>query len=290
MSLTRVLIAAVVLRCASGFYIPGMAPVEYEQGQAVDVKAVKMTSSKTLLPYEYFAAPFCMPKSGKLQYKNENLGEVLRGDRIVNTPYIVRVAMNQTCRILCQQTLDSPVSEGLSRLIQHEYYVHLLLDNLPVALRFTLGKSTGADDSDNVQYERGYHLGFVKDGISYLNNHLSFIVRYNYDERERYRIVGFEVEARSVAYGQLVGNAPAKDAKENSGKSFSQSPCERNDDLIVCPFFQPTAAKVARNATPQRPKSARSARLTRQIPNSRNWWTVTSNVQWQPTQVKTVLA
>lgn len=48
-----------------------------------------MTSVKRQLPYDYYALPFCKPQDGKLHYKPENLGEILRGDRIVNTPYEV---------------------------------------------------------------------------------------------------------------------------------------------------------------------------------------------------------
>lgn len=45
----------------------------------VEVKAVKMTSSRTQLPYDYYSLQFCLPKNGTLHYKSENLGEVLRG-------------------------------------------------------------------------------------------------------------------------------------------------------------------------------------------------------------------
>lgn len=53
------------------------------------LQAVKMTSIKRQLPYDYYSLPFCKPEDGKLHYKPENLGEILRGDRIVNTPYEV---------------------------------------------------------------------------------------------------------------------------------------------------------------------------------------------------------
>jgi len=69
----------------SGFYVPGVAPIDFQKDEEVEVKAVKMTSSKTQLPYEYYSLKFCRPS--KIEYQSENLGEVLRGDRIVNTPY-----------------------------------------------------------------------------------------------------------------------------------------------------------------------------------------------------------
>ena len=63
--------------------MPGVAPVEFKKGQKIDVKAVKMTSTHTQLPYEYYNLPFCRPRNGTVYYKSENLGEILRGDRFV---------------------------------------------------------------------------------------------------------------------------------------------------------------------------------------------------------------
>lgn len=57
--------------------------MEFKKGQKIDVKAVKMTSTHTQLPYEYYSLPFCLPKNGTFIYKSENLGEVLRGDRYI---------------------------------------------------------------------------------------------------------------------------------------------------------------------------------------------------------------
>ena len=73
---------------ADGFYVPGVAPVEFKKGQKIEVKAVKMTSTHTQLPYEYYSLPFCLPKNGTFIYKSENLGEVLRGDRYFIYIYI----------------------------------------------------------------------------------------------------------------------------------------------------------------------------------------------------------
>ena len=38
-------------------------------------QAVKMTSVKTQLPYEYYSLPFCKPKEGDVHYKTLNLGQ-----------------------------------------------------------------------------------------------------------------------------------------------------------------------------------------------------------------------
>uniref|UniRef100_A0A3Q3IGJ9 Transmembrane 9 superfamily member n=1 Tax=Monopterus albus TaxID=43700 RepID=A0A3Q3IGJ9_MONAL len=55
------------------FYVPGVAPRDFREGDGLDIKAVKLTSSRTQLPYEYYSLPFCKPKS--VVYKGENLGK-----------------------------------------------------------------------------------------------------------------------------------------------------------------------------------------------------------------------
>lgn len=51
------------------------------------MKVNKLTSIKTQLPYSYYSLPYCAPK--KIVDSAENLGEVLRGDRIENSLYTV---------------------------------------------------------------------------------------------------------------------------------------------------------------------------------------------------------
>lgn len=57
------------------------------QGDELKVKVNKLTSTKTQLPYSYYSLPYCRPS--EILDSAENLGEVLRGDRIENSPYVV---------------------------------------------------------------------------------------------------------------------------------------------------------------------------------------------------------
>ena len=58
----------------------------------LQVKVNKLTSTKTQLPYSYYSLPYCGP--GKIVDSAENLGEVLRGDRIENSLYVVSVILS----------------------------------------------------------------------------------------------------------------------------------------------------------------------------------------------------
>lgn len=189
------------------FYVPGMAPSDFQKGNNIEVKAVKMTSIHTQLPYEYYSLPFCLPKGGAsaIHYKSENLGEVLRGDRIVNTPYIVRMAESTPCSLVCHSP-DSPMNWGIGESqmvvdrIQHDYFVHLLVDNLPAATpRKTL-------DGEEVEYEHGYRLGNTVGDKNFINNHLKFKLFYHNPQPNVYRVVGFSLKTQSVAMEELKFN------------------------------------------------------------------------------------
>ena len=127
-------------------------------------------------------------------YYSENLGQILRGERIVNTPYDIRMNQDSECSVLCSdKTWDKEMSKEAAYRISHEYFVHLIMDNLPCATRFEL------PDTQEVQYEPGYRLGFSKDGKHFINNHLKFTMRYHKDsEANLYRVVGFLVETHSL--------------------------------------------------------------------------------------------
>lgn len=112
-----------------------------------------------------------------LQKDSEKL-ILIAGDRIVNTPYEVRMAENINCKLLCNTkstplNWDTQSSKKVADRIRHEYFVHLLVDNLPVATRII------NPDTMELQFEHGYRLGMnIKDQL-FINNHLKFVLSYH---------------------------------------------------------------------------------------------------------------
>ena len=95
-----ILVTALVSK-TSGFYVPGVAPQDFSDGDKIDVRAIKMTSSHTQLPYEYYSMDLCRPDT-VLEYSSQNLGQIIRGERIVNTPYNVKMARSEKCKVLLE--------------------------------------------------------------------------------------------------------------------------------------------------------------------------------------------
>ena len=117
------------------FYLPGVSPREYAEGELVEMKVNKLTSTKTQLPYEYYSLPFCQPVN--MVNQAENLGEVLRGDKIMSSDYLVKMGVEESCRVLCQKRLSSEDSKLFSDRIDEDYRVtDMIVDNLPAATRY----------------------------------------------------------------------------------------------------------------------------------------------------------
>ena len=87
----RLLVALVLAILAtvhgSSYYLPGVHPNYYQQGEAISLKANKVISTKSPVQYEYYDLPFC--KKGRSKSRADNLGERLTGDTVTNSPYEV---------------------------------------------------------------------------------------------------------------------------------------------------------------------------------------------------------
>ncbi|WOL09070.1 transmembrane 9 superfamily member 7-like [Canna indica] len=234
-----------VFPSARAFYLPGVAPRDFQKGDELQVKVNKLSSTKTQLPYDYYFLEYCKPK--KILNSAENLGEVLRGDRIENSVYTFNMRKDETCKVACRAKLSSEAAKNFKEKIDDEYRVNMILDNLPVAFP---RKRDGITPS----YERGFRVGNKIKDKYIINNHLSFKVMYHKDpESEDARIVGFEVIPSSVKheYGEWDDKNPkvktcTADIKLTPGSNALQEVAA--DTYVVFSYdvtFQPSDIKWA---------------------------------------------
>ena len=120
-ALVAALVAALVPRRAHGFYLPGVAPQDYERDDLVYIKVNKLTSTVTQLPYEYYSLPYCKPD--KVKHAAENLGEVLRGDRIENSLYSLEMRFDDQCKVQCKEIMTEEDAKLWKSRIEDEYRV-----------------------------------------------------------------------------------------------------------------------------------------------------------------------
>lgn len=184
---------------AQCFYLPGVAPQDFLKGDLLMVKVNKLTSTKTQLPYSYYTLPYCTPQ--QIVDSAENLGEVLRGDRIENSPYEFHMREPQMCNVVCRIVLNAKTAKDFKEKIEDEYRVNMILDNLPLVMPIK------RPDLDTTVYQHGYHVGLKgqyagsKEEKHFIHNHLTFTVKFHKDpQTDAARVVGFEVRPFSVKH------------------------------------------------------------------------------------------
>lgn len=241
------LILLIAVSLVQGFYLPGTTPVDFIPGESVvKLKVNKLTSAHNPLPFRYYFAPYCAPP-GKLVADHENLGEILRGDRIVRASnYFITAGVDIQCAVVhgCRggandTFYDAKALKRWNKLVDQEYRVHWIIDNLEGAIPRILdaGKVTKR------VYEIGFPVGFAGGpaypgstaGVNYLNNHVSMVLQYHTNDylddngKSTFRIVGFEFHPTSIAYLDSDWEEWARLQPSNPEPSaFSPKGCEFN--------------------------------------------------------------
>lgn len=86
-----------------------------------------ITHSET---YMYYDLPLCRPDT--LQHKPESLGEVVDGNRLINTSYDIHFKQDVPEQRLCTLTLKRDDLSKLRKAMVDDYYFQLILDDMPM--------------------------------------------------------------------------------------------------------------------------------------------------------------
>ncbi|KAJ1699817.1 hypothetical protein LUZ63_008329 [Rhynchospora breviuscula] len=201
-----------LLPCLQAFYLPGSFMHTYSKGEAIFAKVNSLTSIETELPYSYYSLPYCTPKEG-IKKSAENLGELLMGDQIDNSPYRLRVNFNESVYVCTTAPLTQEQATLMKQRTRQMYQVNMILDNLPV-MRY-------AEQNGAMIQWTGFPVGFYPfDSLDdYIINHLKFkVLVHEYEgtgdvivsseeglgvvetdsKKSGYQIVGFEVTPCSI--------------------------------------------------------------------------------------------
>ena len=83
------------------FYLPGVAPRTFKEGQNVQIKVQTLVSPESELQFDYYQLPFCEP--AQIVDVPENLGEALTGDKAHTSAFEARMRVNEYCKTLCRR-------------------------------------------------------------------------------------------------------------------------------------------------------------------------------------------
>ncbi|KAK1269575.1 hypothetical protein QJS04_geneDACA013781 [Acorus gramineus] len=222
--LVLLILLMVVLLCrpSFAFYLPGSYMHTYSTGDKISVKVNSLTSIETELPFSYYSLPYCRPNEG-IKKSAENLGELLMGDQIDNSPYRFKVNANESLFLCTTKPLGEHEVKLLKQRTRDLYQVNMILDNLP-AMRYTQQKNGAL-----IQWT-GFPVGFTLSGGSedYIINHLKFKVLVHEYEGSGVQIIGTGEEGLGV-----ISEAEKKKANGYEIVGFEVIPCSVKRDPEV---------------------------------------------------------
>ncbi|XP_038209772.1 transmembrane 9 superfamily member 2-like [Zerene cesonia] len=140
-----VLCVLVFLIPIQGFYLPGLAPVNYckageDSGKSckneIPLYVNRLNTEESVIPFEYHHFDFCL--SDETQSPVENLGQVVFGERIRPSPYKINFLENVSCKAVCTKSYKGSDPESIKKLnllkmgMALYYQHHWIIDNMPV--------------------------------------------------------------------------------------------------------------------------------------------------------------
>ncbi|KAI2795246.1 Transmembrane 9 superfamily member 7 [Penicillium oxalicum] len=219
---------------ACAFYIPGYSVTRYNDNQPVPLLVNKIFSDHTQLQYAYYDLPFVCPPSGRShggspfgsgQSISLNLGEVLRGDRIMTSDFELTMGKDVECQSLCTAKVSRSDIKWARQLIKENYVIEWIVDNLPGATSFV------TVDRSRRYYASGFKLGYrdispaTGQSRYFINNHFTIVIRWRSAPEGGKVIVGFEVYPKSItADGRKEDGCPKTVHKDQEGLGLYIAP------------------------------------------------------------------
>ncbi|CAI0410287.1 unnamed protein product [Linum tenue] len=185
------LFVVLLAHSCNGFYLPDSYMHTYSTGDKIFAKVNSLTSIETELPFSYYSLPYCKPDEG-IKKSAENLGELLMGDQIDNSPYRFRMNVNESVYLCTTPPLSEHGVKLLKQRTRDLYQVNMILDNLPV-MRYA------TQNGIKIQWTR-FPVGYTpqNNNEDYIINHLKFTVLVHEYEGRGVEIIGTGEEGMGV--------------------------------------------------------------------------------------------
>jgi hypothetical protein len=147
----------------------GVSGTAYEEGSDVQVSMNKVWPfSNPTETYRYYDFPFCEPEQIMPHFMT--LGQVLRGDRLVNSIYHIDMQKNLPRTVVCKKEVTEKDIQLFKASIDANYMFELFVADLPIIR--PMGVKSHVDLHGNGDVQERY----------FLVNYLDFVVGHNQGE------------------------------------------------------------------------------------------------------------
>jgi len=191
---------------SNSFYLPGMAPVSFCEGEKdkilsngevckveIPMSVNRLDSVENIIPYEYDKFDFCKVEKEIENSPSENLGQVVFGERIRPSPYKFLFRKSEKCKKVCEKEWKGKGGhiKFLAKGIKQNYQHHWIIDNMPVTWCYDVA------DVNKKYCSTGFPIGcyvtadnqpqdacvidnrFSDKDTHYVFNHVSITIKYH---------------------------------------------------------------------------------------------------------------
>ena len=247
------LLVLVLVSSVNSFYLPGLAPVTYcnkEEDKRcqseIPLYVNRLNSEESVIPFEYSHFDFCQASPDQ-RAPAENLGQVVFGERISPSPYVLKFKKDEKCAKVCTREYKDKDPTSITKLkflkkgISMNYQHHWIVDNMPVTWCYPV---EGGQQYCANGFPMGCYVdkqGHPKDACvmsskysqadtHYIFNHIDLVVTYHSADDEKVEwgksldLNGDEEAGRIVAIKAMPMSIDHKDLgadENNCEKSFA---------------------------------------------------------------------
>ncbi|EKX42627.1 hypothetical protein GUITHDRAFT_164061, partial [Guillardia theta CCMP2712] len=242
MKLRVLLLLCFLVSVVQPFYLPGVSPRTFKDGEQVNIKVQTLFSSESQLQFDYYQLPFCKPK--KIVDLPENLGEAVAGEKAHNSMFKAKMKVNEYCRTACRKEYTPAQMEEFQDFSILDYRVNMRLDNLPVAEiakfyyedrpeetleTYNLGYPVGSKLHEEVHTDEAVTEHYV------LNNHLRFKILYHSISKEKgFNKAALDSKGVSVDDNLIVGFHVHPYSISHTYQGDWKESCAPNCPLTTC--------------------------------------------------------
>ena len=186
----------------------------HDKGEPLSILAGSLSSRRGIIPYGYTRLNICNSK--KVIKAEDTLGEILTGEVLYTTDYLVSTNEDDFCQVLCYNSFDAKTVNLIKKLIRRRYFTNWIVDKLPAGLIIYNPETK----QTSLKYFNGIPLGYHSEGVFYIYNHYQFHILLNKIDDDRYNVVGFNILPMSIKHNKedAVCAKESKDILENLEK------------------------------------------------------------------------
>ncbi|PSN35447.1 Transmembrane 9 superfamily member 2 [Blattella germanica] len=216
-----------ILPISNGFYLPGLAPVNYCKEPSPTCKkdvilyVNRLNTEESVIPYEYHHFDFC--PSTETKSPVENLGQVVFGERIRPSPYKIKFLENQQCHEVCKRSYKGGDKDDETKLLLLKKgmalnYQHHWIVGFPMGCYVRQRRTA----QDTCILSPTYN----KPNTYYIFNHVDLIITYHSGEGEEWG-VNFNGNGGRIISVKVVPHSIKHD------ESKTQISCELKDPMEI---------------------------------------------------------